>query len=435
MEAPEIVALLAQSRDMVAILDLSFEIVFMSDGVEDVLGYAPADTLGRSAVDFLHPDELELFAALTAHAMAAGHQPDAATLYRLRRADGEFVSVEVLGGIALDGGEPAGFYLVGRRPRRSEVYATVLHGLLEQQPLSVALEPVPLAMFPTDAAAVVLTCWPRSEPMFSVGERLPPRLSGRQQPPGTVWERAVRTGEVIGCSSLDELDAETAELAAEAGLTSLLVVPMRAFDAEVVGLLTIWGVQGRPPAEGLRGFGLLVVDLVATALRLREQFDDLHRTARSDPLTGLANRTAFEEAFDAGGDTDPVAVLYVDLDRFKAVNDTHGHLVGDELLEVVARRMTAQVRDHDLVARLGGDEFAVLCPGCGRDEAVLVAERIIAAVSEPITIGDVRVEVGASIGIACADARSGDLLRRADDALYDAKAAGRGRAHVAATTP
>ena len=431
MEAEAIVAGLAQSRDLVALVDLSFEIVFMSEGVADVLGFEPAAMIGRAASDFFHPDERSLFTELADGAVSDGHQPDAATLLQLLHADGGFVTVEVLAGVALDGAEPAGFWVVGRTPRRAEVHATVLHRLLERQALSVALEPVPAAMFPTDAAAVVLTCWPRGEPMFSVGARLPPRLSGRQRLPGSVWERAVRTGEVIVCPSLDQLDPETARLAADAGLSNLLVVPMGALGSGVVGLLVIWGVQGRPPAEGLRGLGLMVGDLVVTAVRLREQFDDLHRSARSDPLTGLANRTAFEEAFAAGDDADAVAVLYVDLDRFKAVNDRHGHLVGDELLGVVARRMSAQVRDEDLVARLGGDEFAVLCPGCGRDEAMRVADRVIAAVREPIAIGDIHIEIEASVGVAYDVTRRADLLRRADDALYDAKAAGRGRAHVA----
>ena len=430
MEAGDTITLLAQSRDLVALLDLSFELVFVSAGIEDVLGHEPASVIGRSAVDFLHPDEVELFADLAGQAMRDAHQPDSPALYRLRHADGSFVSVEVLGGVALDGGEPAGFWLVGRTPRRSEVYATVLHSLLEQRPLSVALEPVPDAMFPTAAASVALTCWPRDEPAFTIGERLPPRLSGRHRSAGTVWDRAMRTGEPVACSSLDELDPETARLAAGEDLASVLVMPVRVFGPEVAGLLTIWGARDRPVAEGLRGLAVLVCDLVATALRLREQFDDLHRSARSDPLTGLANRTAFDEAFESGSGSDAVAVLYVDLDRFKAVNDTHGHLIGDALLEVVARRMTAQVREQDLVARLGGDEFAILCPGCGPDEAVHVAERIIAAVSEPVTIDDVHIEVGASIGVAHAAARRDDLLRRADDALYDAKAAGRGRAHV-----
>ena len=122
-----------------------------------------------------------------------------------------------------------------------------------------------------------------------------------------------------------------------------------------------------------------------------------------------------------------VAILYIDLDRFKAVNDSYGHLVGDALLEVVARRMAREIRSQDLIARLGGDEFAVLCPGCERDEASGIAQRIIDAVSEPIMIGESRILIGASVGVAHAPVYAEDLLRRADDALYNAKSHGRGQ--------
>lgn len=156
--------------------------------------------------------------------------------------------------------------------------------------------------------------------------------------------------------------------------------------------------------------------------------------ARHDTLTGLPNRLAMAEGFskmlarNARGEE--FAVLCVDLDRFKAVNDGFGHAVGDILLTQVAQRLRACVRDTEFVARLGGDEFAVL--QCGAPQPVgstALARRIIAVLSEPFDLGGHSAQIGASIGISIApfDGESPDaLLKSADMALYRAKADGRG---------
>ena len=161
--------------------------------------------------------------------------------------------------------------------------------------------------------------------------------------------------------------------------------------------------------------------------------------AHHDPLTGLANRVLFNlqisEALETLGDAKEAkltgcALLYLDLDRFKDVNDTLGHPVGDALLEAVASRLLACLGPQDFVARLGGDEFAVACrsPDPARAAARL-SETIIASLGAPFAIADRTVSIGVSIGIALARSADRDpdtLLRKADMALYDAKASGRG---------
>lgn len=161
---------------------------------------------------------------------------------------------------------------------------------------------------------------------------------------------------------------------------------------------------------------------------------ELERRASTDELTGLANRAAFEEALaGALGDARKAgkAVLAVDLDRFKQVNDTHGHLVGDDLLEEVAVRLRAAVRDDDLPARMGGDEFAVLLRGVADVSALAAtAERVVRSLGEPYLLGIHTVEIGASVGaafVATAGSTVDAVLARADEALYVAKRAGRGR--------
>ncbi|MEO7979490.1 MAG: GGDEF domain-containing protein [Sporichthyaceae bacterium] len=159
------------------------------------------------------------------------------------------------------------------------------------------------------------------------------------------------------------------------------------------------------------------------------------RRALTDPLTGLANRDGLRLAMDDVLEArDPAsALLLLDLDEFKPVNDTFGHHAGDEVLREIARRVGLLVRPGDVVARLGGDEFAVFL-GATADPQV-VADRILAAVRQPVTVEGHDVRVSTSIGIARAprDARdTARLLRAADGALYTAKTAGRGRA-VSAT--
>ncbi|MEO9612501.1 MAG: sensor domain-containing diguanylate cyclase [Nitratireductor sp.] len=158
--------------------------------------------------------------------------------------------------------------------------------------------------------------------------------------------------------------------------------------------------------------------------------------ASHDPLTDLPNRRCFMECLGGmlagrarkGG---WLAVMYLDLDRFKPVNDTFGHAAGDLLLTDVARRLRSVCRAEDVVARIGGDEFAVLTAGPGEpDGSLLLADRILAAFAEPFSLDGPRALVGVSIGIAFAPHdgdTADDLLRKADQALYAAKSAGRNR--------
>lgn len=166
---------------------------------------------------------------------------------------------------------------------------------------------------------------------------------------------------------------------------------------------------------------------------LRTRAADSEHRATHDPLTGLANRALFEErlaAALASGRTD-FSVLLLDVDRFKDVNDTHGHLVGDQVLATVGARLVGAVRPGDLVARLGGDEFVILLPGCSTPSTV--ADKLLAAVQTRLAVGDVVLSPGISVGGVVADHDDEDvssLLTRADRALYGAKQAGRGRAVV-----
>lgn len=160
--------------------------------------------------------------------------------------------------------------------------------------------------------------------------------------------------------------------------------------------------------------------------------------AYHDSLTGLANRAAFTEAIRGAvarseRDQTCLAVLYLDLDAFKPVNDSLGHAIGDELLQQVGARLSTGVRKADVVARLGGDEFAILLEGVGGSpECVALADKLLALLAKPYRVGAHELFIAASIGISLSAAESDEetLLRNADLAMYEAKHNGKGRYHV-----
>jgi diguanylate cyclase (GGDEF)-like protein len=172
-------------------------------------------------------------------------------------------------------------------------------------------------------------------------------------------------------------------------------------------------------------------DQVAAALLTAEAFEQQRHAALHDSLTGLPNRILLADRVQqailvAKRDGAPVALLVLDLDRFKDVNDTLGHAAGDALLQAVGGRMASVLRTSDTIARLGGDEFAVLLPNTGADGASLTGRALVEAIDQPFIQDSRVIEVGLSIGAAIFPEHGDDaatLLRHADVAMYIAKRA------------
>ena len=180
----------------------------------------------------------------------------------------------------------------------------------------------------------------------------------------------------------------------------------------------------------------LVQDVSAKIQIARQQ----HYLANHDSLTGLLNRAAFQNRLEqsleqARSNSGSVALLFIDLDGFKGVNDAEGHRAGDEVLRIVAQRIASTVRAGDTMARLGGDEFLVMLDrDVTRDVADTIGHRIIEALHQPMDLEGRDIFVGASIGVAMHPPLAGDidaLMNRADQAMYAAKRAGKGRLHFA----
>ena len=169
---------------------------------------------------------------------------------------------------------------------------------------------------------------------------------------------------------------------------------------------------------------------------LERTLGSFRHDAEHDPLTGLANRALFNQRIEGALELArrrSLAVLFLDLDDFKTINDTLGHAAGDELLVAVAQRLRATVRAEDTVARLGGDEFGILLNGLdGLEDAQRSAGRILDALQPPFAVGGADLRIGTSVGLAPVAARSttSQLLREADMALYDAKEHGKNQFRV-----
>ncbi|KQO72578.1 diguanylate cyclase [Methylobacterium sp. Leaf102] len=266
---------------------------------------------------------------------------------------------------------------------------------------------------------------------------------------GLAWAASVGYGTLISLTSGDWVVATLACLSAAAmvgGISfrnfgaprlagAMIVLTLGScclgapFTGEPVLLITFLQIPFYLASMSAAGFRLNKM-LVAT---MRAERENAFR-AQHDSLTGLANRFGLADAM-AGRQDRPTALFYLDLDGFKAVNDTYGHGMGDQLLQAVADRLRQAVGPHDVIARLGGDEFVVLADALAPEALITFGERLAARISVPYGLGrDRTATIGVSIGIAASPqdgAGLASLVSAADAALYEAKARGKARCTLA----
>jgi diguanylate cyclase (GGDEF)-like protein len=255
---------------------------------------------------------------------------------------------------------------------------------------------------------------------FAEMYQVPPHLLKIGTPYEAIVTDRMSRGIVKGNTSAEAVKTRAAELAG-------LAPDSKRIDEFTNGRSVL---LSRQPMEG--GGWLSIMEDITE--RRRAEAEIVH-LARHDVLTGLANRAEFNEKLEDAGKRlkrggAAITVMMVDLDRFKAVNDTLGHAAGDALLVEVGRRLQSTIRETDVLARLGGDEFAIIQEGGNsqHEGAIALAVRIISAISEPFDLNGVEANVGTSIGIAMAPEHGTEpeaLLKRADLALYSAKDNGR----------
>jgi diguanylate cyclase (GGDEF)-like protein/PAS domain S-box-containing protein len=247
-----------------------------------------------------------------------------------------------------------------------------------------------------------------------------------------------RTEEELLClNPLDLVESEDRELVAAGAVALASGAELRPYEHRVINAETgevRWVMDAFSPIV-YRGRPAILGNSVDITERKQAE-EQLAHQAFYDSLTNLPNRALFmqrlEHALHASRRRrKPVAVMFLDLDDFKHVNDSFGHAGGDSLLAALAERLQACVRPTDTVARIGGDEFTVLLDATDwRDDAIAVAERIVAELKRPFTVDKHKARVSASLGLAFSDPdrhSAADLLREADVALYHAKSSGKGR--------
>jgi len=399
-------ALVEQSSDFVLVLDEHAVLTYASPSVTRLLGYAPEAVVGRPASDFVHPDDLEAVGAEIARVLCAPGTFGEVT-YRAIHADGSHRTFEAVGQNRLDDPAVRGIVVNARDitdRRDAEHKAAELTEILEaSNEVIVVSDPGGQVVYANQAARILLGAseGQHVSQLSTPGSR--ERLRVQIMP--VVQRRGVWSGEL--------------ELIGRAGPVPVAATIQAHHDdaGHVVRVATI------------------AHDISALkAAQTRLEYEATH-----DLLTGLPNRALFREIAEraiarttrSGG---TLAVLFLDLDGFKLVNDGYGHDTGDRLLAHVAGRLREALRLGDTGARLGGDEFVVLCEHPDSQHQMLeLSQRLIDVASEPFCIDDQAITVGASIGItfgAGGQSAIGELIREADIALYQAKHDGRGRAEI-----
>jgi diguanylate cyclase (GGDEF)-like protein len=287
---------------------------------------------------------------------------------------------------------------------------------VERQRLQAAISNMPAGLCMFDRNAQLIICNDTYGEIF----RLPRELTEPGAPLENILQHAAATN--LFSTTLSDFHARIAASREASG---------QIFEAFELTNGRIISMALQTMAEG----GWVAVYEDITERRRAEE--RIKHMAHHDALTDLPNRLLFQaktvEAIDKLAEDDTIAVMCLDLDRFKTVNDTLGHPIGDQLLQAVAERLKSCVREGDVLARFGGDEFAIVQIGGAQPESdTAAARRIIETVSAPYLIEGHQIVIGVSIGIAFAPAdgrEPGVLLKNADMALYRAKAEGRGRFH------
>ncbi len=428
------------------ILDASGAVRWLNAAAATMTGYTASDVIGRSMADFIAPDDVAM--AIEAVAEIEGEVSEAdegvPMVFCLIRADGSMMHAET-GAANFLGVPELGVISLRLRPydsqRHLEHFLTSLVGGASIES-NLMLLVRSLDHLVQESASVIVHGWDGTRFSEMVSASVPRNLTGMDTLPTEnldrlPWDRCRHSGEVE-CSIVEDLPDSVRVAALEHGFRACWATPIVAPHEGVVAVIIVWRRRAVSPRVGHRRALEHFCDAAALAFERRHTDDLLVRAATVDPLTGIPNRSQFFASLEVGmNTTEPgrLGVLYLDLDGFKPVNDTHGHRIGDRLLTVVGALLAASVRPGDMVARLGGDEFAVLCEEVsGEDELCAVADRLIQVISQPVSLDGIEVAIGVSIGVAVAKIHGhtqDEVLDAADAALYRAKREGRGRYRVA----
>jgi diguanylate cyclase (GGDEF)-like protein len=426
------------------LLDPDYRIRWHSSSLPELTGWD--DLTGRLGTDFVHADDLPLaldvmmlYTRDADRYASRGHHPvPESVAIRLLHADGAYSVYESQLYNLLGDPQIGGYLQVSRLVRdRSDLPRAI--GLLgEGAPLSEVLPTIAryIRSGYESHDAVVVSWWDDGQLRHSTpfDDDRPwtrePSLVGAAR---LVSDLDLASAEAF--TDLDDPRLDDLGLTARLhGFESLVLFPLDAVGTgERLGAVAIWSEMPNGsvvPPQSAAGTGLAMATLAITDAHAKQS---LRWAASHDPLTGLINRAEFARRLDRLA-SDDVALLYVDLDDFKPVNDQWGHPVGDAVLVEVGRRIADELGPLDTVGRLGGDEFAVMCPEVDDIDAGLeVAARVMSSIRQPVRIGELTIRIGCSVGVALGKQPliPSVLVQRADEALLQAKQRGKNLVVVA----
>jgi diguanylate cyclase (GGDEF)-like protein/PAS domain S-box-containing protein len=401
------------SEDLMLVVDSSGIVQYANPKTLETFGLSLEEGLGTSAFSYVHPDDLEHVISMFLALLATPSGTIRDTI-RTIAAGGETHEIDIVTTNALDNAVVAGIIVNGRDVTDHNRYVRQLQEL--EQRFRLAFEDNMAPMIFTDLDDCVIAANDAFCDMIGFERE---EIIGRNSTPFTYPED-------IGITEESHQRIARGELQQSRYVKRYLRKDGRLIYVEVL----------RSPARDADGNILYNVISERDITDERALADQLSHQALHDTLTGLSNRALFNDRLDQARakmirDGGLCAVLLLDLDDFKGVNDSLGHLAGDQLLIAVARRLEQVVRDSDTLSRFGGDEFLYLAEGLSSiTDVEPVARRLLDALGEPFTVSGTTFGQGASVGIVVTGDPSDDtteLLQRADVALYEAKRVGKGR--------
>ncbi len=430
----------------VLVVDADWRIVYANAGLTRMLGFTPGEMAGKTPAELLageFTDPAVMHRLQTPRPTAATERHEALVYARCGSPLWVSATVRHLG--RADGAQHHGIVILSDITQKKTyelLQRKVLHAMVMEQPLPAVMELIcqeVQRVAPAVIASVLrVDADRRLHTLAAPG--LPPHycaaLEGLNAGPMTgSCGTAAWFGEPVVVSDIatDPLWDGYRDLALPLGLAACWSYPIKAGDGRVLATLAFYYRTVRRPDAFHLQLVEVCVALCKLAFEREEAAERILQLDRYDSLTGLPNRSLLQRqaatlllATQQAGAT--LSVLFVDLDRFKHINDSLGHAGGDKLLREVAVRLAAQAGDGALVARLSGDEFALVLPNSDRTQTIAAGERLLAALRQPLRIDHVSIAPSASIGISMfpVDGDALDyLLHCAEMAMYDAKAAGR----------
>ena len=418
--------------DAVCVVDREGHFLFVSAASEQIFGYKPEEMIGRAIIDFVHPADRERTRQAVSEILAGELKPYFENRYV--RKDGKIAHImwsarwseseQVRVAVARDVTErkraesmQAAIYAIseaanapGDLPALFQRIHEVVDDLLLATNFIVALYDAE-----NDEISFPYHAHPYSE------ASAPQTLKSH-----TLTAQVVRSGRALLLTPENAASVTVVKTDA----LNWLGVPLDSGNGIIGALIVLSSADGVRFIDRDRELLQFVADQVVAALERKRMHSRLEHMAQHDQLTDLPNRTLFLDRLQtaltkAHREQTRLAVLFLDLDKFKPVNDTYGHTVGDHLLQDVARRLTRFVRESDTVGRIGGDEFIILLEGIKENEdAAIVAGKILATLSEPYNLATVTLQIIPSIGVAVYPENgenANELILYADNAMYQIK--------------